>query len=71
MFKNITVDQNRLVAELHIAIQEIYYRDIFKFMNSCLHEVLNTALGRFSELKICVSNAFSSQMSIGTQFIYL
>jgi len=47
MMKNLRVDQNRLVNELHIVIQELYYRDIFKYMNSCLFEMLNSAIGRF------------------------
>jgi hypothetical protein len=38
-------------------------------MNSCLSEILNTAIGRFSELEICNSNTFSS--SIGSKFTYL
>ena len=55
MARNLNVDQNRLVNELHIVVQELYYRGIFKYMNSCLFEMLNSAIGRFSELGICTS----------------
>ena len=65
MMKNLTVDQNRLVNELHIAVQEIHYKGVLKYMNSCLFEMLNSAIGRFSELDICISKAFNSHITIG------
>lgn len=71
MMNNLTVDQNRLVNELHVAVQDIYYKGVFKFMNSCLFETLNSAISRFSELGICISKAFASHIRIGKQFIYL
>ena len=55
MLKNITLDQIKLVNELHIAIQEIYYKNCIRFINSCLFEILNTAIGRFAELGMCKS----------------
>lgn len=55
MENGVIIEQTKLVTELHIGVQEIFYSGAIKFMSSCLIEVLNTAFGRCSELGICGS----------------
>ena len=69
MENGVVIEQNKLVTELHIGMQEIFYSGAIKFMSSCLIEVLNTAFGRCSELGICVSQTYDSQQ--GGKIIYL
>jgi hypothetical protein len=61
METGIIIEQTKLVNELHIGVQEIYYQKAIKFMNSCLVEVLNTAFGRFAEIGISISHTYDSQ----------
>lgn len=54
------MEQQKLVNEIHIAVQEIFYRGGIRFMSSCIIEILNTALGRFSQLGVSQSSTYSS-----------
>ena len=49
----VTIEQSKLLSQLHLSIQELHNDGIIKYMNSCLIEVLQTAFGRFSELGVC------------------
>jgi len=53
METSVIIEQTKLVNELHVGVQEIYYQNGIKFMNSCLIEVLNSAFARFAEIGFC------------------
>jgi len=38
----------------------MYYAGAIKYMNSCLMQVLSTAIGRFAELGVCIANTYDS-----------
>ena len=50
---SLVIEQNKLVNYLHQSIQSLFYKGAVRFINSCLTEILETALGRFGELGIC------------------
>ena len=56
----VTIEQSKLLSQLHLSIQSLHNDGIIKYMNSCLIEVLQTAFGRFSELGICESQAYDT-----------
>lgn len=47
------MEQRQLANEIHIAVQEIYLKGGIRFMSSCIIEILNTSIGRFSQLGVC------------------
>ncbi len=49
----VTIEQRKLLSQLHIGIQELHDAGVIRHMNSCLIEVLETAFGRFAELGAC------------------
>jgi hypothetical protein len=59
------MEQRSLVNEIHIAIQEIFHRGGIRFMSSCIIEILNTSIGRFSQLGVCQSETYNSQSGGG------
>lgn len=63
------IEQPKLVTEIHLGVQEIYYRGGIKFMSSCIIEVLNTAISRFSQLGVCISQVYETKQ--GSQVIYI
>ena len=69
MMTGLVIEQAKLVNELHITTQEIFYQGGVKFMNSCIMEVLNTAFGRFAELGLCQARSYDSLQR--GQVIYL
>jgi hypothetical protein len=64
-----TVEQGKLINELHLAAQELYYKGHIRFMTSCLKEILITAFNRFTELGACQAYVYYSQT--GQKTIYL
>ena len=43
-----TLENRKLTARIHICIQELVQKGIFKHHNSCLMEVIDNALARFA-----------------------
>jgi len=48
----ITIEQSKLINQLHLSAQELHNDGLLKYMNSCLIEVLQSAFGRFAELGV-------------------
>lgn len=69
MDSGIIIEQKKIVNELHLGIQEMYNRGAIQFMSSCLLDILNTAFGRYSEMGICQSSTYNSQ--VGGKIIYI
>ena len=65
----ITIEQNKLVSQLHESIQALYYKGQVRFINSCLPEVIETAFSRYAELEICHQQIFDSH--VGEKIIYI
>jgi len=42
------IEQSKFVTEIHIGVQEIFFKGGIKFMSSCLIQVLDSAVGRFA-----------------------
>lgn len=64
-----TIEQKKLLSQLHLTIQDLHNDGIIKYMNSCLIEVLQTAFGRFAELGICEALVFDAQT--GEKIVYI
>lgn len=47
------LDKQKLTLALHDTIQTLFYSGQISYLNSCLIEVIDTALGRFAELGVC------------------
>lgn len=56
----VTIEQGKLLSQLHLTIQELHNDGYIKYMNSCLIEVLQTAFGRFAELGVCEAQVYDS-----------
>lgn len=55
------IELSKLVNEIHIAVQEIFNQGGIRFLSSCVHEVLTTAIRRFAQLGVCQSQSYSQQ----------
>ena len=47
-----TIEQTKLTNQLHMSILELYQMGAVRYMHSCLKEVIDSALDRFTELGI-------------------
>lgn len=65
----VTIEQRKLVSQLHLSIQSMHKLGIIRYMNSCLIEVLETAFRRFAELGACQENVYDTQM--GDKIVYI
>lgn len=64
----VTIEQRKLLSQLHLSIQELHNIGIIRYMNSCLIEVLETAFGRFAELGVCDAHVYDS---LGEKIVYI
>lgn len=55
-----TVEQKKLLSQLHLSIQALHNIGVIRYMNSCLIEVIETAFGRFTELGVCESQVYDT-----------
>lgn len=65
------IEQTKLVNEIHIAVQEIYNKGGIRFLSSCVHEVLTTAIRRFSQLGVCLSQSYSQETGAKVTYIQM
>lgn len=65
----VTIEQRKLLSQLHLSIQELHHYGIIRYMSSCLIEVLETAFGRFAELGACEAQVYNTQM--GEKIVYI
>lgn len=65
----VTIEQRKLLSQLHLSIQELHHVGIIRYMSSCLIEVLETAFGRFAELGVCDAQVYDSQT--GERIVYI
>ena len=63
-----TIEQTKLTHQLHMSILELYHMGAVRYMHSCLKEVIDSALDRFTELDISTSHVSQNDAG-GTLFI--
>jgi hypothetical protein len=54
-----TIDQPKLTNQLHMSILELYNMGAIRHMHSCLTEVIDSALYRFTEIGISTTQIYS------------
>lgn len=64
-----TLDQRKFTSYLHNCIQEVHGSGLIRYQNSCLIEVLESAVQQYANVGACNAQIFDG--SFGGKFIYI